>query len=161
MVVLILTVKASMANPGVLTSQAFVDTNVLVYAFDTTDPKKHLVSNSLITNLVSEGRLCISVQVVHEFYSVLTKPSRPFRVSHEQAARVVSELIESASVISLTPEMTLSALAVVKVHCISFWDALIWAAAKHSNCQVIYSEDFQNGRLLDGIRYVNPFTVIP
>jgi len=146
-----------MAKPDVQSSPAFVDTNVLVYAFDTANPEKHVAANTLTTQLVGEGRLCLSVQVLHEFYSVVTRPSRPFRLTHEQALKIVSEFVEMSTVVSLTPSITLSALQVVGQHNISFWDALIWAAAQQSGCSAVYSEDFQHGRELGGITFVNPF----
>jgi predicted nucleic acid-binding protein len=42
-------------------------------------------------------------------------------------------------------------------HGLSFWDALIWSAAVENNVAVIYTEDFQDGRVVEGVRFVNPF----
>lgn len=149
-----------MAKPDAQSSPAFVDTNILVYAFDTADPEKHATANALTIHLIREDRLCLSVQVLHEFYSVVTRPSRPFRLAHEQAAKIVSEFVEMSTIVSLTPSTTLSALEVVRQHNISFWDALIWEAAQQCGCSKVYSEGFQHGRELGGITFVNPFLVL-
>ena len=49
------------------------------------------------------------------------------------------------------------ALDAVEQHKISFWDALIWAAARAAECEIVYSEDLQGGRELDGVRFKDPF----
>jgi predicted nucleic acid-binding protein len=46
-------------------------------------------------------------------------------------------------------------------HGLSFWDALIWAAAHENGVPIIYSEDFQHGRELEGVRFINPFVASP
>lgn len=117
----------------------------------------HAAANALTAQLVRERRLCLSVQVLHEFYSVLTRSSRPFRLTHDQAGKIVSQFVERSIVVSLSPPITLSALDVIRQHSISFWDALIWAAAHESGCSIVYSEDFQHGRELGGITFMNPF----
>ena len=53
--------------------------------------------------------------------------------------------------------MTLRALDAIPRHCLSLWDALIWAAARENGVRLIYSEDFQHGREIEGVRIVNPF----
>jgi predicted nucleic acid-binding protein len=44
---------------------------------------------------------------------------------------------------------------------LSFWDALIWAAAKENGIPVVYTEDFQHGRDIEGVRIINPFLITP
>ena len=62
-------------------------------------------------------------------------------------------------IIPLTKELTLYATAAMKPHSLSFWDALIWAAAKENGVGLIYTEDFQHGRDVEGVRFENPFLV--
>jgi predicted nucleic acid-binding protein len=61
----------------------------------------------------------------------------------------------------LTTAITLRALDAVPRHGLSFWDALIWAAAQENGVPILYTEDFQHGRDVDGVRIVNPFVAEP
>ena len=67
------------------------------------------------------------------------------------------ELSSLGSVLPLTATMTWLALEAVGEHSLSFWDALIWATAKVHEIPRVYSEDFQHGRTLDGVQFINPF----
>ena len=66
------------------------------------------------------------------------------------------DLANLAEVVPVTPSMTFLALDAMARHSLSFWDALIWAAAKENGVSLIYSEDFQDGRTIEGVRIVNP-----
>ena len=136
---------------------AFVDTNVLIYAFDASEPKKHATAASLVESLLLSGRLVLSAQVLNEFYWASTRPHRKTPLSHQVAAKAVDGFAQRAKIISLDAELTLVALRAVEEHNLSFWDALIWAAAKAAGVDVIYSEDFQDGRELESVRFLNPF----
>jgi len=59
--------------------------------------------------------------------------------------------------VPLTPDLTLKALRSALKHALSFWDGLIWAAACLHNVSILYTEDFQHGRQLEGVRFLNPF----
>ena len=61
------------------------------------------------------------------------------------------------SVVILDVEDVLDAIDLHRLHQVSFWDALIVRAAKEGGCSVLYSEDLQDGRTIDGVRIVNPF----
>jgi predicted nucleic acid-binding protein len=102
------------------------------------------------------GRLVLSAQVLNEFYWASTRPHRTNPLDHATACRVVQSFASHAKVVALDSRATLVALEAVERHSLSFWDALIWAAAKLEGCDIIYSEDFQNGRVLDGVRFENP-----
>ena len=69
----------------------------------------------------------------------------------------VSMWHDLADVLSLTGAATTAALTAVEQHRLSFWDALIWATARDADVRVILSEDFQDGREIEGVRFVNPF----
>lgn len=136
---------------------AFVDTNVLIYAFDRSELTKHPLADALVEGLLVSGRLVLSAQVLNEFYWASTRPSRKHPLSHEFATKVVHSFAQHATIVGLDASMTIIALDAVERHKLSFWDALIWAAAKASGSEVVYSEDFQSGREVDGVRFENPF----
>lgn len=137
--------------------KAFSDTNILIYAYDPTDPTKHQRAQTLIKELLIGERLVISAQILNEFYFVSTRTYRSASLTHEKAFQIVRHLDEGCEVIPLTSQVTIQALEGLSLHGLSFWDALVWSAAKEAGAIVIYSEDFQHGRVLDGIKFTNPF----
>ncbi|MCX7925731.1 MAG: PIN domain-containing protein [Fimbriimonadales bacterium] len=146
-----------MQNASTATAIAMVDTNVLVYAYDTREPQKQSVAIALIEKLARESRLAISVQSLNEFYSVVTSPRKLIQMPHERAESIITTLCEVAIVLSLTPEVVARALQGVRRFHLAFWDALIWAVAKDNNVSIVYSEDFNSGATLDGVTFLNPF----
>jgi predicted nucleic acid-binding protein len=138
-----------------------IDTNVLIYAADPAAGDKKIRAQDLIQALADADRLAVSVQVLNEFYTVATRPHRPPSLSHDEASQIVRDLAASASVLSLTAVTTLRALEAIPRHGFSFWDALIWAVARENNIPVIYTEDFQHGRDVEGVLFRNPFATGP
>lgn len=139
------------------TAGVMIDTNILIYAADPTDPAKQARALTLIDGLRRAGSLTISVQVLNEFYAVATRPRKPPSLSHDAAHAVVADLATTATVLPLTAAATLRALDAMPRHGLSFWDALIWAVAREHGIATLYSEDFQHGRDVEGVRFVNPF----
>lgn len=140
-------------------ARALVDTNVVVYAYDPADPAKHQRAQELLRELSDSGRLVYSVQVLNEFCSVTMRPSRPAPLLPERIVEVIRNLSATGEVLPLTSTMTTLALEGMARHSLSFWDALIWAAAVENHVLLIYSEDFQDGRLIEGVQIRNPFSL--
>jgi predicted nucleic acid-binding protein len=138
-------------------SRACVDTNVVVYAHDPSDPAKHVVAVALIKRLSESGRLVLSAQVFNEFSRIMMRPNRGPKLGPHEVAEILRELAATAEVVPITPILTFRALDAMPRHGFSFWDALIWAAAKEHGVEVVYTEDFQHGRDVEGVRIVNPF----
>lgn len=139
-------------------SRALVDTNVVVYAYDLDDPRKHTVARELIQHLSNHGRLVLSSQVFNEFCAVMMSPKRKTRLAPDQLVVILRELAATGEVVPVLPTLTLRALDGMP-HGLSFWDALIWSAAVENGIAMIYTEDFQDGRVVEGVRFVDPFTV--
>ena len=137
--------------------RALVDTNVVVYAYDLDDPRKHDVARDLLETLSNEGRLVFSAQVFNEFCSAMMKPSRKTPLSPDELAVILRELEATGEVVPISTVITLRALGAMPRHGLSFWDALIWSAAAENGVAMIYTEDFQDGREIEGVRFVNPF----
>jgi predicted nucleic acid-binding protein len=137
--------------------RALADTNIVVYSYDPADPVKHQVAKDLLRQLSDAGRLVFSTQVLNEFCSVMMRPSSPVALTAAQVAVAIRRLAATGDVVPITAATTLLALDAMPRHALSFWDALIWAAAKENGVPVIYSEDFQDGRDVEGVRFVNPF----
>jgi predicted nucleic acid-binding protein len=133
-------------------TRKMVDTNVLIYAFDPAAGDKRTRAVDLIRKLSEDGELAVSVQVLNEFYNVATRPNKPPSLAHEDAKQVAQDLANVSEVLPLTSAVTFRALDAIPRHGLSFWDALIWAAAKENGVTVIYTEDFQHGRDVEGVR---------
>ncbi|MDR1635261.1 MAG: PIN domain-containing protein [Bifidobacteriaceae bacterium] len=130
---------------------AFLDTNVLVYAYDTRYPAKQEVARQT----VRAGGLFVSAQVLGEFYWTVTRklatPLRP------EVAREVVDRWPSDFVIPVTAGMVRDAVATSQRSQLSYWDALIVAAAAAAGCGLLLTEDLQDGGAVSGVRIANPF----
>jgi len=136
---------------------ALVDTNIAaVYAYDPAEPQKRSRSQELLRELSQSEKLFLSVQVLNEFAAVLLRRGRAGK-SDVDILEVTRELSSLGTVLPLTATMTWLALQAVEEHNLSFWDALIWATARVHGLSRVYSEDFQHGRILDGVQFINPF----
>ena len=131
------------------TVPAFADTNVVVYAFAKDDAKIAVAEGIL------EKQPTISVQVISEFLNVCRIKLGMDMPTRHKLAR---ELIAGCSVVALEPRVVEKAMEVETQAQISYWDALIVAAALLSGCDTLYTEDLQHGRTFDGqLTVVNPF----
>ncbi len=133
----------------------FVDTNVMVYAFDTSAGDKHLRAAQLIEKLWESGAGCLSIQVLQEFYVTVTR-----KVAHPLAIEEARERIRELSVWRImTPGVAdvLDAISLQQEYRISFWDAMILVAAANLGCGVLWSEDLADGQVYRGIQVRNPF----
>jgi predicted nucleic acid-binding protein len=132
----------------------FVDTNVLVYAFDASAAAKQSAAEALIARLWQTGTGTVSVQVLQEFFVTVTrKVPRPLSVAG--AAERVREFA-TWSVFSPDADDVLAAIALQQASKLAFWDAMIVHAAAESGCDTLWSEDLSDGQLIRGVRIKNP-----
>ena len=134
---------------------AFVDTNVLVYAFDSNEQTRHSRAMELLSSLMESDRLRLSTQVLQEFYVTMTRKAQP-SWSPDHALAKLEDL--AAWPVTLTDlSMLKEAVLLSRDAVLSFWDALIVVAAVHSGAGTLYTEDLNHGQILRGVRVVNPF----
>lgn len=139
-----------------MNAKAFLDTNIIVYAFDHTHPRKARIAQELIASGVAEKTSVISYQVVQEFTNVAL---RGFRVSI-QSVDLESFLMKALfpmTVVPWTPSLTIQALRLQAAHHFSWNDSLIVGAALQSGCELLYSEDLQHGQRFGALTIENPF----
>lgn len=134
-----------------------IDSNIFVYAYDPADPDKHAKALRLIEDVTRKGDLVLSAQILNELSSTLLRRRKSLNLDLERVRRIVDNIVKSVQVVPLTPEMTLTALSSALHHGLSFWDGLIWAAARHHRLSTIYTEDFQHEREVEGVWFLNPF----
>jgi predicted nucleic acid-binding protein len=135
--------------------RTFVDTNVLVYAYDTSAGRKRQEAQKIVAGLWDTGLGVVSTQVLQEFFVTVTR-KLPKTMDLGAARDVVSDLLRWDLVV-VEGSMILEAIDLQGDHGYSFWDSLIVAAAAKAGCTVLLSEDFASGQNIKGIAIQNPF----
>lgn len=131
----------------------FVDTNVLIYAVDEFDRRKHEAARAWRAELWKSNRGRISFQVLQEFYAKVTQK---WPAAKEDARAEVRDLLT-------WKPLTMDGLVLERGwkiqdrYKLSFWDALIVAAAKQASCGYLLTEDLRAGQEIEGVVVVSPF----
>ncbi len=136
----------------------FLDTNVLVYAFDRSAGAKHDRATALLEELAVAGAGTLSVQVLQELFVALTA-KLPTTLPAGDATEIVADL----SAMRTHAPGADDVLAAVDVHRrlqVPFWDAMILRSAMALGCDVVWSEDFGHGRRYDEVEVRNPFAEV-
>ena len=135
----------------------FLDTNVFIYAIDTSADlkKKREIARHLIREHIQNETGVISIQVLQEFYQVSTS-----KIQVPLSAEEALEYLHYMAVLdTVHPEfdMIVSAIRLHEKHRVSFWDSLILQAALTAGCSRLLSGDLQHGFEIDHLRIENPF----
>lgn len=139
--------------------KVFVDTNVLVYARDSTEPQKQKQALAWMSYLWKTRTGRLSFQVLQEFYLTVTQKLHP-GLEPERARQDV-RLLFSWLPVQIDPRVIETAWYVQDRHRLSWWDALIVSAARLAGCRYILSEDFKSGQELVETKIINPFQLSP
>ena len=138
-----------------MTGLVFVDTNVFVYLHDDSERKKKTRTDEWISLLVRGRSGRVSFQVLQELYATLTSKRR-LNVDAAEAQSIVRELVVWQPIV--VDLAMLNRAWVLQDHFfVSWWDALIVAAAQTCECRVLLTEDLQDGQEFGAVRVVNPF----
>jgi predicted nucleic acid-binding protein len=140
-----------------MSAPVFVDTNVLLYAVDEAEPRKHGAAIEWRADLWRSRRGRVSYQVLQEFY-VQALRKNPKRTA---AARAEVRDLLAWDPIPVDGAVVEGAWHLQDRYRLSFWDALIVAAAHAAGCGYLLTEDLSHGQILDGVRVVSPFEVSP
>lgn len=134
---------------------SFIDTNVLLYAYDASAGQRHDQAAALVGDLGARRRAAVSVQVLQEFYVNATrKIAQP--LSHDLAVerlRTFGRWLVHAP----TASDVVAATALCRDAQLSFWDAMIVRSAGELGCDVLWSEDLNDGERIGGVRIRSPF----
>ena len=135
--------------------KCFIDTNVVVYASDRHEPHKRETARQILRRGIKDENIVLSPQVLSEFFVVVTK-----KIKEPLAPEEAMEVIQALSVI---PAVDMDCLLVEKgitihmQHSISYWDALIVAAAERAQCSILLTEDLKMGEIYNKVTAHNPF----
>jgi len=132
---------------------AFFDTNIFVYADDSSEPAKQARAIEIITDYQRSGLLVVSLQVLQEYYVAATGK---LGVDPELAQRKV-QLLARGRVVRFAEGDVIAAIELHRLSRISFWGAMIVHAARLAGADLLYSEDLQHGGTVAGVRISDPF----
>jgi predicted nucleic acid-binding protein len=140
-----------------MSAPIFVDTNVLIYALDPADLVKHHAAQAWRASLWDSQRGRISFQVLQEFYA---KVVQKWPAARPEARAEVRDLLAWHPV-PIDADLLEHGWKIQDRYQLSFWDALIAAAAKSIACRYLLTEDLQAGQEIEGVLIVNPFLSAP
>jgi predicted nucleic acid-binding protein len=139
-----------------MSDRFFLDTNLFVYTFDDIAPVKAKKAAQLIRRAADTGEGIISYQVVQEFFNVAFRRfAQP--MSAAEAEQYLITVLRPLLAVHSSPALYFSALRIAERYRISWYDSIIVAAALEGQCEKLYSEDFQHGQKIEGVRIENPF----
>jgi len=137
-------------------TRQFLDTNVLVYAHDTSAGDKRRQAIDLLEEVTTGETAALSIQVLQEFFvSVTSKLPNPLPV------RVAAAIVADLGVLPTHVPVQADVLAAINLHerlKVSFWDAMVLRSASQLGCAVMWSEDLAPGRVYEGVEIRNPFS---
>jgi predicted nucleic acid-binding protein len=131
------------------------DSNILVYAADRAAGERHVAAVDLLERSIRRGNCIQTLQSLCEFFIVVTRKSG---IEAGIAAAFVEGWLSVMLVEAATPADLGEAMRAVGVYRIGFWDAMLWATARRAGVRILFSEDFQDGQTIEGVRILNPFT---
>jgi len=133
--------------------ERFLDTNILLYAYDLDDPAKRVIASSILEQAwLSPGSCGISVQVLQEFHVNFTRKGK----TQEEAAQIIEDFT-LWPIIDNTLPLFLLGLDLQMRWQLSLWDSMILAAAQTSGARELLTEDFNHGQFYGRVRVINPF----
>jgi len=136
----------------------FIDTNILVYAYDSADPAKQEHARQIIRNGIADETAVLSTQVLGEFFTVVTsRISEP--LTAEQGEEVLG-ILSVLPVIEIDLRLVIRATGIHRRYGISYWDSLLVAAAQRAGCTQILTEDLNTGQSYQDMLAVNPFSEV-
>ena len=141
-----------------MSDRRFVDTNIVVYAYDSAVPAKNAQAQRILQDGVVNDTLAVSAQVLGEFFTVATRRIQEPLTADEAAAAI--DALKPIPVVEIDRQLVERAIDTHKRYEIAYWDALIVAAAERAGCVEVLSEDLNAGQRYGGVVVSNPFASV-
>lgn len=138
-----------------MNAKRFFDTNILVYACDSSDPLKQQAAVSRIADASTQGTGVLSAQVFGELFDATVVRRRLLTAA--EAERLIRAYQPVFTVVPIDYDLVCAALGIHQRFQLRYWDSLIVAAAREAGCIELLSEDLNHGQSYDGVLVVNPF----
>jgi predicted nucleic acid-binding protein len=133
--------------------KVFFDTNILIYCYSIDEEDKQKIALKLV-DVYSESSL-ISTQVINELSNILFKK---FKLSSIEIENTILEIDNYINIIDFNLTTQIKALKIKDKYKLQYYDSLIIATAIENKCTVLYSEDMQNGLIIENtLTIINPF----
>ena len=134
-----------------------VDTNILVYAIDVSEPAKMAIADRLLKDLGSQGKGVLLWQVACEFLACLHRWQDSGRITAAQTTTYFQSVAGLYPLVTPDPSVLATAISIRRRYSLSHWDSLLIAACLASSVNELYSEDLSHGANYDGVKVSNPF----
>ena len=133
----------------------FVDTNILVYAFDHSAGYKHAIAAQMMENWWEHHNGCLSIQVLQEFFVNVTRKIK-LPLEYQTARQLVADLAHWRLHVPEANDL-LQAIDLHHTYRLAFWDAMVLQSAARMRCQRLLSEDLNHGQTYGDVQVINPF----
>jgi predicted nucleic acid-binding protein len=141
-----------------MNTKYFLDTNIFVYTFDSTEPEKRAKARDLVSHALRRTQGVTSYQVVQEFINVATRRfERP--LMPQDCAAYLDTVLAPLCQVFPSIDMYKEALDIHERWQFSYYDSLIVTAALSAGCERLYSDDLQHGQTIRDLVIENPFRV--
>jgi predicted nucleic acid-binding protein len=130
------------------------DSNILFYTVDSDAAERQAKARALVRRAALSYDCFLSLQTLSEFFAATTRKGK---LTPSEAAVHLEDWQTLFPIVAATPASLRLAVRAVEQHSLSFWDAMQWAVAKQAGATLLLSEDLQDGRVLEGVRFRNPF----
>lgn len=138
-----------------MSDRRLLDSNVLVYAYDSSEPEKQRRAQAILSDGFSQANAIVSTQVLGEFFVTVTQKIRE-PLPLPDAAELL-ERLAILPVVSIDWPTVKQAVGIKQRYGVSYWDALVLASAQRSGCAKVISEDLNAGQSYGGVAVENPF----
>ena len=140
---------------------ALVDTNILVYRFDSRFPEKQKIATQILRRGIAEDSVRVPHQAIVEFIAAVTRPIRGHRILEQSnALREAEEFLTEFTILYPSEGMLRDAIRGCAAYQLNWFDAHMWAYAEYYGLPEMVSEDLQHDRLYGSVRVVNPFIAL-
>jgi predicted nucleic acid-binding protein len=137
---------------------ALVDTNILVYRFDSRFAEKQRIATEILRRGILEDSVRLPHQAILEFTAVVARPIRGHIILTQAVAlREAEEFLKQFTVLYPNEAILRNAIRGCAAYQLNWFDAHLWSYAEHYGLEEILTEDFQHDRLYGTVRVVNPF----
>jgi predicted nucleic acid-binding protein len=133
----------------------FLDTNILVYAYDLSAGPKHSLAAQLVEGCWENENGCLSLQVLQEFFVTVTRKIMT-PLEHQTARQIVADLTQWRLHAPKASDL-LQAIDIQQIYQLAFWDALVVQSAASLSCKQLFSEDLNHGQVYGEVQVINPF----
>ena len=141
-----------------MSDKVFIDSNIIVYAYDSHEPAKQTIAQALLSSAIKEESAFLSVQVLGEFFVVVTRRIKN-PLSVDEAEKIVN-ILATLPVYEIDLSLVRRAIKTHKEYGISYWDSLIILTAERAGCTKVLSEDLKEGQAYHNVLVENPFNLI-